>query len=835
MRFLKQDLTRKIASSFLLLSLVSVAVVGVVTFLRARDALKEAAFERLGVAATLKEEEIERWFEEQQRDFLLTIQFPDVKAKLKTVLSNEVSEAKYKAAYQVLSRYLLEIQKVKPNLQEISILDRSNKIIISTDKNRENRYESLANISNVDEVRQGNKFAPIFYVSPDTGEPAVTLARTIRNGAKIRQGIAIANLNLGRIDEIVRESTGLGTTGETYLVGSLGRSKNTFIAKAEIKKHESSQKLSSKGIDEAMSGVSDFGEYRNYDKVPVLGVYRWLNEQDLALIVEITQEEAFAPAKELANVIVLISLISAGVLLVGVYWLSQQLTISRRQLEIKAQEAESANYAKSEFLANMSHELRTPLNAILGFAQFMERDKTLSSEQRESLATINHSGEHLLSLINDVLDMSKIEAGRVILNLESCNLHLLLHTLQEMFKLRTNSKGLNLKFNLDANLPQYIITDENKLRQVLINLLGNAIKFTETGEVSLKVRTHKTEFPNKINIKNNNQNSTSNFLHFQVKDTGKGISSEEIHQIFDPFVQTNSGVKSRNGTGLGLAISRQFVKLMGGDIHVESILEEGSTFSFDINYTLPEKPVEESLSRRRVSRIAPSQPNYRILVVDDRKPNRDLLAKLLKVVGFQTRTATNGLEAIETWQEWHPHLIWMDMRMTIMDGYEATRRIKAMCRETNIVNPTENTIIIALTASAFEEQNPDIFAAGCDDFVFKPFQEQIIFDKIHKYLGVEYVYEEEDTNSSDLDRDKTINSINSINYNIQLTPQDLIVMPPKWIADLNKAAVQVDADLILQIIEYIPKSHQTLAKKLQKLVSDYDFDTIIEVSKSCRS
>ncbi|MEA5596325.1 hybrid sensor histidine kinase/response regulator [Rivularia sp. UHCC 0363] len=813
MKFWQQHLTTKIASYFLLLSLLTVGVVGGVTFINARIALKEAAFERLKVTATLKEKDINRWFNLQREDFLFITEFPDVKAKLNTVLSSNVSESEYRKAYELMGDYLQEIKLVKPNLQEISILNRSNKIIISSNTKREGKYESLANVSYVEKIWSGNNFAPIFYVSPETGKPAVTLAKTLRNDKGVRQGIVLANLNLERIDEIVRERAGLGKSGETYLVGSLGRSKKTFIAKADgrnmpsmtISAYPDYQDISSEGIDLAMAGVSGAREYYNYTKIPVLGEYRWLNDQDLALLVEITQQEAFAPARQLANTIMLIGLAAAGVLLLGVYYLSLQLSIYRRrsenysyQLEAKAQEAETANRAKSEFLANMSHELRTPLNAILGFAQLMRRDKMLSLEQRESLAIINRSGEHLLCLINDVLDMSKIEAGRTIINLETFNLHLLLQTIKEMFQLRATTKGLYLNFDFDANLPNCIITDENKLRQILINLLGNAIKFTEKGEIILTVSYQLTATPSLI---------------FEVKDTGKGIAPEEIDKIFDPFVQTASGIQARGGTGLGLAISRQFVQLMGGDIHVNSVLGQGSSFSFNIQISLPE--AEEICSaKKQVLKIAPSQPNYRILVVDDRLENRDLLTKLLTTVGFDTCTAANGKEAIALWKTWQPHLIWMDMRMAVMDGYEATKQIKAKSKN-------QNTVVIALTASVFEEQQSAIFAAGCDDLVRKPFEEEVIFEKMNQYLGVEYIYEEDN-----------IKSDNKLPFNsrIILTPQDLSVMPIEWVASLHQAALKVDGDLVLQMIEQIPQKYQSLAEKLRKLTLQYDFDAIIEVS-----
>ncbi|MEM6400260.1 MAG: ATP-binding protein [Cyanobacteria bacterium P01_D01_bin.116] len=832
MKFWKQHLTTKIAGSFLLLSLVTVGVVGGVTFMKARDALKKEAFERLEVAASLKQQEISRWFEAKLKDFDFIIEFPDVKEKFNLVLGSDISEFEYKQVYQVLNDYLHKIKAAKPSFKEIYIINRSNKVILSTNKNREGKYEISANLTSVEKFGSGKNSGPIFYSSPETGKPAVTLAKTLRNAAGERQGIVVAHLNLEQIDKIVRDSSGLGKSGKTYLIGELRSGKKTFITEAQNKSQNQTQEVNSQGIDEAMQGNSGSGEYLNPEGVPVLGGYRWLDDQELALLVEISQQVAFAPAGQLANTIMSIGLASISILLIGVYWLSRQLSIYRRQsenysyqLEVKAKEAEFANHSKSEFLANMSHELRTPLNAILGFAQLMNRDKMLSSQQRQFLATINRSGEHLLCLINDVLDMSKIEAGRTVLHLEVFDLHLLLQTLQEMFQLRATAKGLCLKFDLDQNLPKYIITDEGKLRQILINLLSNAIKFTEKGRVTLTVNSVNEECPvsgaylkeiRDIHLSKSPPSSPSSLsLYFKVQDTGKGIASEEIDQIFDPFVQTANGIQAKGGTGLGLAISRQFVRLLEGDIYINSVKGEGSSFSFEIKVNLPETTGSQFSTQKRVFKIAPSQPNYRILVVDDRLENRDLLIKLLNTVGFNTRSASNGKEAIAISDKWQPHLIWMDMRMSVMDGYEATKWIKAKSENQNIV-------VIALTASAFEEQESDIFAAGCDDLVRKPFKEEVIFEKISKYLGIKYIYEEDNLESDYKLRE---------NISINLTPQELDIMSAEWVASLHKAALEVDADLVLQIIEQIPKQSQTLADKLRKLTVEYDFDAILEVSE----
>jgi light-regulated signal transduction histidine kinase (bacteriophytochrome)/CheY-like chemotaxis protein len=426
--------------------------------------------------------------------------------------------------------------------------------------------------------------------------------------------------------------------------------------------------------------------------------------------------------------------------------IATQLDVALQQAELlhqaqKAREAaDAANTAKSEFLANMSHELRTPLNAILGFAQLMTRDSSLSREQKEHLKIIGRSGEHLLSLINDVLEMSKIEAGRATLNERSFDLDRLLHSLYEMLELQARSKGLQLVFERASDIPPYIRTDESKLRQILINLLGNAIKFTEVGRVTLRISSAiaRGRFSPQFLEFNENLSTkpapTIQNLKFEVEDTGPGIAPEELDRLFDAFAQTEAGRRSQEGTGLGLPISRRFVRLMGGDITVESRLGAGSTFQFTIPIHLADGSEVEALQPyRQIVGLEPKQPTYRILVVEDKWANRQLLVQLLAPLGFEVKEATNGQEAIALWEEWQPHLIWMDMRMPGMDGYEATREIKARSRD-------RAPIILALTANAFEEDRRTALAIGCDDFIHKPCSEEIILGKMAEHLGVCYIY-----------------------------------------------------------------------------------------------
>ena len=469
-----------------------------------------------------------------------------------------------------------------------------------------------------------------------------------------------------------------------------------------------------------------------------------------------------------------------GQLTMALNHLIQRVSEYTHALQAAKESAEAANRAKSEFLSKMSHEFRTPLNAILGFTQVMGNDPSLSLEQQDQIETISRSGEHLLVLINDVLEMAKIEAGQITLHESNFDLHRLLKSLQEMLQFRAQSKGLLLNFDCAADIPKYLRADEGKLRQVLINLLGNAIKFTSEGSVTLRVMMKSQE--SEVRSQETQPSTpppTPYTLSFEITDTGPGIAPEEIETLFDAFVQTSTGQKSQEGTGLGLAISRQFVSLMGGNIRVDSALGQGTTFRFGVQVILVRTAdMEVSLTNRTVIKLVPDQPDYRILVVEDNPVNRRVMVKLLTSCGFQVREAINGEEAVCLRESWCPDLIWMDMQMPVMDGYEATRQIKArewrrgeegeaggagevtetrsqalgvsgqlsalgpqsMTQEKSKIQNPKSPIIIALTASAFEEDRLAILAAGCDDIVNKPFRQEVIFEKIAQYLGVRYLY-----------------------------------------------------------------------------------------------
>ena len=487
-----------------------------------------------------------------------------------------------------------------------------------------------------------------------------------------------------------------------------------------------------------------------------------------------------------------------GTLCDGFNKMLERIESRDHQLEQANQAADAANRAKSVFLANMSHELRTPLNAVLGFSEMLARDPGTSPVQQEKLTVINRSGTHLLEMINDVLDLSKIEAGRVELEPAVFHLPSLLEDLGRIFELRAESAGLHFLLELETGLAEYVEADNGKLRQILINLLGNAVKFTVEGGISLLARTQpNVDDPAKLT------------LHLEVEDSGPGIPPEQQNRIFEPFIQAGHSPSRAKGTGLGLAITKSFIELMGGVIHAES-RAAGALFRVEIPVVAADAHVEEENAQRNrpaVTGLQPDQPAWHILVVEDDPDSRLLLSSLLLEVGFTVQEAENGQEAVARFEDWHPHFIWMDMRMPVMDGYEATRRIRKL--------PGGDAVkIAALTASVFKEQRTDIVAAGCDEVLHKPFRAHEIFAAMERGLGVRYHYAETHPEPAPAS---------------PLRTEDFTSLPQDIVQALLAAALECDPQKIAAAEAAVRAVQPVLADSIRVLTAKYRYAELTEL------
>ena len=492
---------------------------------------------------------------------------------------------------------------------------------------------------------------------------------------------------------------------------------------------------------------------------------------------------------------------------IGMSGVSQDIT-ERKQLEIdlnKAKEAaENANIAKSVFLANMSHEIRTPMNAILGFTQILMKDRQLSEKNRTHLETINRSGEHLLSLINDILEMSKIESGHVTFNPVAFNLRALLKDMTSMFRPRLDSKNLTLTLKIDDDLVENIITDEKKLKEILINLIGNAIKFTEKGGITVRCSTERIQ---------NNKDKNYIELLINVEDTGVGIQAEEMHKLFKSFEQTRSGAQLIGGTGLGLAISQSHARLMNGLITVSSTPGKGSCFTVRLKVQKAEKSeIHNGTPIHQVTGLKSGIPEVKVLIVDDQEENRMVLKEFLESVGICTEYAFNGKEAFEMAEKWNPSFIFMDLRMPVMDGFEAARKIKS-------ADFGKDIPIIALTASILELDQKKVYGEGMVGFLRKPFKDYELYGILEEHLGQIFNYEEQ-SKLAEKDTGKVEGT---------LTAEDISRIPSGLIQRMKRATVNAQFDQLLSLIDETSRYSPETADKLRALAEKFQYDALIDL------
>jgi PAS domain S-box-containing protein len=473
------------------------------------------------------------------------------------------------------------------------------------------------------------------------------------------------------------------------------------------------------------------------------------------------------------------------------------VTVQKRaeaELIMARDAAEAANRAKSLFLANMSHELRTPLNAILGFSSLLHRDPGLAESQRQNVDIINRSGEYLLALINDVLEIAKIETGRLPLDVAPFDLGNLVREVVEMMRLRARQKGLGLELDATSTFPCYIKGDEERLRQILVNLVGNAVKFTERGGIVLR-----------LSVKEEGAHA---HLLIDIQDTGPGIRPEDLSRLFQPFVRLSEDA-SQAGTGLGLSIARQFARLMGGDIGVESTLGQGTCFRVSLPLETANKDevrLRDHADQGQVAGLAPGQPAWRILIAEDQEENRLLLFRLMTDLGLEVKIAENGQQCLSLFQEWHPHLIWMDRRMPVMDGLEATRRIRAL--------PDGDRVrIVAVTASVFKEEMPELESSGVDALLRKPYRFAEIYECLARQLGARYIYREGSGS-----REAAQSSPNLAG---------LAQLSASWRRQLEDALRMLDSQRIAASIGEISRLDPELANTLSFLADNFDYPTIL--------
>jgi signal transduction histidine kinase/FixJ family two-component response regulator len=480
--------------------------------------------------------------------------------------------------------------------------------------------------------------------------------------------------------------------------------------------------------------------------------------------------------------------------------------------------AEAASLAKSSFLANMSHELRTPLNGIMGYAQILQRDQNLTAKQYKSAGIIYQCSQHLLTLINDILSLSKIEANKLELEPEMFNFHVVLQGMSEIACLRAQQKSINFIYQSSGRIPAQIYADEKRLRQILINLLSNAVKFTDRGSVTFTVEVIGNEKQPQLPITNYQLPITK--IRFQIEDTGSGIAAEDLKTIFLPFEQVGNRGDRAEGTGLGLAITQRLISLMGSKIFVDSTPGVGSKFYFDLDLPSASDAAEliPDISSQKI--VGYRGRKQKILVVDDRWENRSVLVSLLEPLGFEILEAIDGQAGLEIADRFQPDLILSDLVMPRMDGLTMIRQLRQLPQ-------FQSTIIIAISASVFKTDRQNCLQSGYSDFLAKPIQNQELLDKIQRYLNLSWVYEQPATGAN-----------STAALPVAANPQEMVVPPPQELIALYKAAQGGDVEVVeMEVIrlKQLSPEYTPFITRVLELSEDFEYRSIVKLLDRYRS
>ncbi|MCL5261268.1 MAG: response regulator, partial [Gammaproteobacteria bacterium] len=481
-----------------------------------------------------------------------------------------------------------------------------------------------------------------------------------------------------------------------------------------------------------------------------------------------------------------------------------ELERTTEEMRAAKEAAELANRAKSIFLTNISHEIRTPMNAILGYSQLLIRDPNLTASQIESIETINRSGDHLLALINDVLEMSKIEAGKITANNENFDFYIMLSDIERMFLPRAEEKSLSFVVEKAQDLPHYLYNDSLKIRQVIINIIGNALKFTEHGGINVKVVYDKICQENK-KVK----------ISITITDTGIGIPTTEFENIFNAFEKTQTSLTKGRGTGLGLTISRRYAHLLNGDITVASEVGKGSTFVFTFTSEIAsatDTQPQNTYSASGAIGISPEYQPPKIMIVDDVESNRVVLKAFLQKLGFKIKEADSGKEAIRIFAEWRPDLILMDLRMPEMDGITTTNKIREL-------PGGDQTKVVVLTASALEDAKIKVLQSGADAFIRKPYKEAELLEEIRKHLHIKYIY-------------RIVEKIATDTKVSTISADKLQKIPPELAKKIVSATETGNIILLNELITAeVLAIDRELAQYFKQLATDYNYSKILEILK----